>query len=49
MLATNSRRTHWVQFLQTEHFGARANETFDLSLGETTQTLTLVEVRVLSV
>ena len=34
-----------MQFLQTEHFGARANETFDLSLGETTQTLTLVEVR----
>ena len=38
-----------MQFLQTEHFGVRANETFDLSLGETTQTLTLVEVRPLAV
>ncbi|MNS30005.1 hypothetical protein D3C72_620240 [compost metagenome] len=38
-----------MQFLQTEHFGGRANETFDLSLGETTQTLTLIEVRPLPI
>jgi hypothetical protein len=37
-----------VQFLQIEHFGARANETFELSLGEITQTLTLAEVRPLA-
>ncbi len=34
-----------MQVMKTEEFAPRANETFDLSLGETSMTLTLVEVQ----
>jgi hypothetical protein len=38
-----------MQMMKTEEFAPRANETFDLLLGESSVTLTLVEVKPLPV
>lgn len=38
-----------MQVMRTEEFAPRTNETFELSLGETSLTLTLVEVQPLPV